>query len=99
MSKTDEAVVRFTIDGEIYESGRATIGDLRLVKKHYGVVNLGAIDDGDPDAIAGLLFLAVKHTKPEWEIKRVINFVDEVSDLDVEVVAPDPKVPAKKSGK
>lgn len=96
-----------TIHGERYELGTLTLGDMRLLRKHFGLTHLADIADmtDDPELIAGLTYLAFKRRHPEWTHDRLINEVDELplealtDDAPEAEVDGDPKDSADNDGK
>ena len=86
------------IKGRLYTIEKITMGDMRLLRKHFNVTDLAEMNFGDPDVIAGLCYLALKYANPEWEHQRLVNFVDDLALDEVEQpedeVEPDPKTRA-----
>lgn len=82
-----------TIHGERYELGALTLGDMRLLRQHFGLRHMAAIADmtDDPELIAGLTYLAFKRRHPDWTHERLIN---EVEDLPLDALTADEPEPA-----
>lgn len=66
--------MKFTYQGRVYEheQGKLPLADAVIVKKHTGMGVRSYMDglmDGDPDALKGMVFLALLHNgeKPKWD--------------------------------
>lgn len=64
---------------------RITLGDVLLLKQHFGITSLGYIEDhlDDPAVIAGLVYIGMRRSNPSWEHARLMN---EVQDVDIEAL-------------
>lgn len=76
---------RVTIDGQEHHIERTTLGDTLLLKKHFGIDSLSYVTDhfDDPAVVAGLVYLAMKRTHPEWEHPRLMNEVEDIAVDDL----------------
>lgn len=100
------AFFRAQVGDKVYEVEKLTLGDARLLKRHYGLEDLSEFESGDPDILAGILFLALRREKLlAGETVVDAALMAEVDGLDIEEFgeAPDPpqaeeatpKTPAK----
>lgn len=89
-----------TIAGERYEIGKLTLGDMRLLSKHFGIVDMTKLTElaGSPDLLAGMAYLGFMRKHPEWEHERLMNEVNDVviedlgdQEMDEPEVEADPK--------
>ena len=97
-----QPIYRVKIDGEVFEIDKLTLGEARLLRAHFNVFEIHKMLPGDPNVIAGLVYLCYRRKHPDWEHERLMNTVDDVAMEDIEEaneVEPDPKPRAKRAGK
>lgn len=75
--------INLKIGGKSYHIPRVTLGDMVLLKQHFGLQHMSQLETGadDPQVIAGFVYLAYKQAHPEWEHERVLN---ETLDVDLD---------------
>jgi hypothetical protein len=66
---------------ETYELDKLTLGDARLLKKQFGLVDMTEFSGTDPDQLVGLMFLAYKKANPGLTDETVLSHVE---NLDIE---------------
>jgi hypothetical protein len=66
---------------ETYELDKLTLGDARLLKKQFGLVDMTEFSGTDPDQLVGLMFLAYKKANPGLTDETVLSHVE---SLDIE---------------
>ena len=84
-------IIKLTVEDTEYEwdSDRLLVAEARELKQYTGFRPnrwLEAVDEGDPDAIAGLIYLAKKRAGEQLKFSDLdtLNY----ADIDMEVVAP-----------
>lgn len=50
------------VDGKVYELDRLTLGDGRVLKRDFGLIDLETFSTTDPDQMVGLIALAISKT-------------------------------------
>lgn len=77
-------------DKKSYEVPSGTLGELREVKRIFGVVPRDFTDISDPDVVGGILFIAMKRAKvapTDDEIVALIDAVEKVEFIEDEAKA------------
>lgn len=73
------------IDGEAYELPKLTLGEARILKREFGLTDIGSFAPGDPDQLVGLLFLCLRRRRPTATTEELLA---EVEALDIEAFEP-----------
>jgi hypothetical protein len=91
IAASSNTIVSLKIHGEevvMVALEKMTLGDWRLVKRHFGVVGqtafLQGIHDEDPDAICAFIYMALLRKHPEWEHERLMNTVEDLAADDIQ---------------
>ncbi|MFF9097561.1 hypothetical protein ACF1AX_31120 [Streptomyces sp. NPDC014802] len=84
-------IIKLTVEGTEYEwdSDRLLVAEARELKVHTGLTPprwLAAIDEGDPDALAGLIYLAKKRAGENLRFSDLDTL--DYHDVDLEVEDP-----------
>lgn len=71
------------VDEEVFHLPRVTMGDLMLLREHFGVKSMSELAAGgdDPMILAGLLYLAKKNANPEMTHKQLMR---DIEAIDIE---------------
>lgn len=69
------------VEDRLFELDKLTLGEARVLKKHFGLVNLSSFDGTDPDQLVGLLYLALKRERPDATHEDLLG---EIEGLDIE---------------
>lgn len=75
-----------------YELDRLTLGEARVLKREFGLSDLGSFSGTDPDQLVGLLYLARKRESPAMSHDEVLA---EIEDLDIEAFEAPKKRPTR----
>lgn len=83
-------VISLKIRGEVMSLERLTLGHARTLRAEFGVKNIAELDVNDPDVLAGMVYLLVAETHPEWEPQRTMNYVNDIALDEVDAVDDEP---------
>lgn len=73
-----------------YELPKVTIGEARLLKRHFGLAQIEDLNPTDPDHLAGLLFLCLRRESPGVPMEKLLAEVEDLDPYAFEAVdAPD----------
>jgi hypothetical protein len=64
-----------------YELPKLTLGEARILKKHFGLMQLEDMNPTDPDHLTGLLYLCLRREAPGATLEALLSRIDE---LDIE---------------
>lgn len=73
-----DVAYRLKIEGRLYELPQLTLGQARILRKHFDVLDITEMNGGDPSIIAGLAYLCISSANPDWEHARLMNYVDDL---------------------
>jgi hypothetical protein len=77
-------------DGVEYDFAiEPTLGELRLLKRHFDLAKPGDFDPEDIDHVAGLLFLAMRRTYPSESAEQIVARVDATKKIEAVVTEDD----------
>lgn len=82
-------MAKVKVDGVEYELPKATLGELRTIKREFGVVLTEDTDLRDPDVAAALAYIAMRRALPATTVADIdrITSIDFLDDEDAEDVA------------
>ena len=70
------AEATFRVGDREYEVPVPNIGELRAIKRIYGVTDLSSSDDLDFDRVAALLFIAIRRAESEADEAEIVARID-----------------------
>lgn len=73
---------------KLYEIKSFTIGEARLLRKHFDLRDLTAVNAGDPETLAGLAYICFKRDNPEMPHEALEAKVDAL-DLEADFAEAD----------
>jgi hypothetical protein len=77
-------------DGVAYDFAiEPTLGELRLLKRHFDLAKPGDFDPEDIDHVAGLLFLAMRRAYPSESAEQIVARVDATKKIEAVVTEED----------
>lgn len=75
------AFFKCRVGDKTYELDKLTLGDSRLLKREFGLVDLEEFNTTDPDQLVGLLVICLKRERPSADLGALIA---EVEAMDIE---------------
>ncbi|MFF9310079.1 hypothetical protein ACF1BS_04125 [Streptomyces sp. NPDC014748] len=89
-------IIKLKVEGTVYEwdTERLLVAEARELKLHTGFTPprwLAAVDESDPDALAGLIYLAKKRAGETLRFSDLDGL--DYADFDLEAVDPDAEEP------
>lgn len=83
------AFFRAKCGDKTYELDKLTLGDARVLKRHFGLDDVEFFNPTDPDQAVGLLVLCLQRERPE-ESLEVLTAEVEALDVDEFAMADEP---------
>ena len=76
-------MAKIKADGQEYEvPAPATLGELREIKRHYGVTPVDFGNVTDPDVLSGLLFISAKRGKAAPDDYEILKWIDGITAIE-----------------
>lgn len=87
--------MRIKVDGTEYEvPAQFTLGELRILGRDFGLRDVTALDPKDPQHLVGLIYVAMRRTRPDATIAEVDAILTVELVEDEPVTEERPTVPA-----
>lgn len=74
---------KIKVEGKVYEAPTATLGELRTIKRLFGVNDLESVTFGDPDFLAGLVFITIRRERPGEDEAALFAEVEAVTQIEL----------------
>lgn len=80
-------------DGREYEIPTLNAGELRILKRDFGMAKVTQLDPDDPDHLVGLVYLSIRRVQPSITVEQVETF-ESIEFLDDEPAEDTPDPPS-----